>query len=283
MAAHAGAGARHAGKRLDDPRRIWKLLLILWTLFIWAHSLIPGVVSSEESMLFVRIIQPLFRLVGVTDIDIIHTLVRKGAHMSEYLVLGVLTIVAIRPRLEVPLWPAVETVLIWMTIPGVDEFIQTFVPGRVGALGDVGIDMFGFAIGAVITFLVNRWQEAEENAREEEALREREIRAERYRRKARRAAREREKQRKAAGVQTTGAIRTQRAARRPKHAPIGTTEQFAPQPQPEARESVGNTSDIQVRPRHSLGSSSVSRGRQRKIEVVPESSRKRFKDRTRRY
>ncbi len=193
--------ARHAARRSadDESRLAWKVLLVLWMVFIWVHSLIPGPVSSEESMLFVRLVMPLFKAVGVQDMELAHTLVRKAAHFSEYLVLGFVSIVALRPRLAVPLFPAVLTLFLWVFVPSVDEFIQLHVPGRAGLVTDVLIDMAGFAVGMLVSRLVQHAAETRARRQEERERRERQRRAERYVRRARQKAHERAKARAAEG------------------------------------------------------------------------------------
>ena len=53
---------------------------------------------------------------------------------------------------------ALLAALIGIAAPCIDETIQLFVPERVGALGDVLIDMAGFALATAICLLVSRTQ-----------------------------------------------------------------------------------------------------------------------------
>ena len=201
--------ARHAARRApeDEGRLAWKILLALWIIFIWVHSLIPGPASSEESMLFVRLVMPLFKAVGIKDLELAHLIVRKGAHFTEYMVLGFVTVVALRPRLTVPLFPAVLTVFIWVSVPSVDEFIQLHVPGRAGAVTDVLIDMSGFAVGLLVALLTQGVLESRARRQEERERRERQRRAQRYVRRARQKARERAKARSAEGERASAGSR----------------------------------------------------------------------------
>ena len=153
-------------------------------------------------MLFVRLVMPLFKAVGVKDIELAHLIVRKGAHFSEYLILGFLTIVALLPRLAVPLFPAVLTIIIWVAVPSIDEFIQLHVPGRAGMVTDVLIDMSGFAVGMVVALLTQHVLESRARRREERERRERQRRAERYVRRARQKAHERARARAAESDRT---------------------------------------------------------------------------------
>ncbi len=141
-------------------RNAWRFVLCIWILFIWIHSMFPGPVSSGESMMFVTVLKPIFHLFGVFDAELMHHIVRKCAHFTEYLILAVLSVLALEPRLRVPWWPAVQTCLIWVIVPVVDESIQLHVPGRGGSPVDVLIDMSGFALGLVISLTVRHIREA---------------------------------------------------------------------------------------------------------------------------
>lgn len=84
--------------------------------------------------------------------------IRKGAHASEYAVLGILIVCCIASSgmacagqrgLILPAW--ILTTLYACT----DEFHQLFVPGRSGQITDVGIDSAGALIGcAVIVWIL---------------------------------------------------------------------------------------------------------------------------------
>ena len=185
--------ARHVARGGDEgPRTVWMATLVLWVLVIWVHSLIPGPASTDESMTFVRLITPLLNILHVDDLDLVHTVVRKGAHLSEYFVLAMLSVVALRPRLAVPLWPAVMHALLCVAVPCIDELvIQVRVPGRDGSVRDVLIDMAGFALGTLIAVAVRRAVDRRRRRAWLLEQREREERAARYVRRARRRTRER--------------------------------------------------------------------------------------------
>lgn len=123
--------------------------LVLWLLFIWANSCVPGEASSSESLAFLQLVRPVFEALGVSDVNLMHTIVRKAAHFTEYLVLGVLAARAFG------LSPVLAVVLVGVCAPSVDETIQLFVPGRVGAVTDVLIDMTGYTTGSALVALVS--------------------------------------------------------------------------------------------------------------------------------
>lgn len=80
--------------------------------------------------------------------------VRKCAHFTEYMVLGILATHAFdfegRRTFDVLLPTAVFLLL----IPSIDETIQLFVPGRAGMITDVMIDCCGAATGVVLRYFL---------------------------------------------------------------------------------------------------------------------------------
>ena len=125
------------------------ILVALWVCFIWAHSLMNGTDSANESTRFVLFALPLLQRLGLSDIALATFVVRKCAHVSEYAMLGVLAFFLCRSqpgvRPERRLWLSSRVVMV-MT-PIVDETIQLFVPGREGSVRDVFIDLAGVCIG----------------------------------------------------------------------------------------------------------------------------------------
>lgn len=60
------------------------ILVALWVCFIWAHSLMNGTDSANESTRFVLFALPLLQRLGLSDIALATFVVRKCAHVSEY-------------------------------------------------------------------------------------------------------------------------------------------------------------------------------------------------------
>ncbi len=82
----------------------------------------------------------------------------KGVHFVEYAVLGALAAHAVRRT-----WPArsqwrvyLTAVLIAVGWGLLDEFHQSFVPGRFGEVNDVIADGIGAAVGAALLLAVHR-------------------------------------------------------------------------------------------------------------------------------
>ena len=143
----------------DSARRStilrWAVALCCWVLFIWGHSLIQGPQSSLESGMVVALVHPLFEALGVADVDLMTLIVRKGAHFSEYAVLGVLSwglfSARLRERGRAP-FPVAYLVAL---VPVCDECLQLFVPGRSGQPTDVLIDLAGICFGALLATAVS--------------------------------------------------------------------------------------------------------------------------------
>ncbi len=108
--------------------------LVVWMAIIFTFSSIPDLRSG---------LQPMWDLV-----------LRKFAHAGEYAILGWLAYHALRmsgvPRGRA----AVYAVLFGVLYAASDEFHQTFVPGRHGAVIDVTLDSFGVMFGAMVH---HRW------------------------------------------------------------------------------------------------------------------------------
>ena len=118
------------------PQAIDWLPVILWGLFIFSMS-----TSSLSSLNTSRFIEPmlkwLFPLASKETISLLHALVRKSAHFTEYAVLFWLLFrgpMAGRPYL------ALGVCVIYALL---DEGHQIFVPGRTPSLWDVALDSTG--------------------------------------------------------------------------------------------------------------------------------------------
>lgn len=145
-----------AGARLPRPRRAtvaWAAALACWVAFIWGHSLVPGAQSTAESDAVAGLLAALLPPLGSLDPDLVTLVVRKGAHLAEYAVLGVLLAGLVRSRRGGRALPVVAPVAL---VPLVDEAIQLGVPGRTGQLPDVLVDLVGMLLGASALLLVAR-------------------------------------------------------------------------------------------------------------------------------
>lgn len=161
-----GPGATLRGRALyrevcsmkeSEKQRLWwlgPLAILLVSLFIWGHSLVPAVQSSAESGRVVALLAPVLEKIGVEP-GLWQTLVRKGAHMTEFALLAVVWMVTLVRCKAVP-WPrkAATAAAVCMATAVVDETIQLRVAGRSGQISDVWVDLLGAAIGIALTAAV---------------------------------------------------------------------------------------------------------------------------------
>ena len=138
-----------------DRKVLWLLVLIAYTMFIFANSMTPAVESSRQSGYVLGGVQRMLASLGVGEIGITEHIIRKLAHFTEYAGLGLLLCQAVkgffsgRERRYV-------TALLGCFIPFADETIQLFVEGRSGQISDVWLDMSGVLFGTLLWYLVQR-------------------------------------------------------------------------------------------------------------------------------
>lgn len=123
--------------------RYW-LPVFLWMTLIFLMS--TGRFSAEQTS---RVVGPLlaFFFPGITpeQLETAHWVVRKGGHVAEYFVLGLLLFRAFRAgsidrrRLRWAVW----AVIVSIAYAASDEFHQSFVATRTPSVIDVGIDTAG--------------------------------------------------------------------------------------------------------------------------------------------
>ena len=106
--------------------------------------------SSNLSMFFRDILRTIFDYTGGSD-AISNHMVRKMAHVFEFLVLGVqITLFLKRTGLK----KCLMIIAVGMSVAIIDETIQIFT-GRGPAVKDVLIDTGGYLIGFLIVVLIN--------------------------------------------------------------------------------------------------------------------------------
>ena len=116
-----------------------------------------GSLSFQISLFLVKLASPLLPAAMSEEIlferaELIHYIVRKAAHMTEYFLL------ALSLQLPFTVWFSKQLKLILRIITGfsatvlfaaLDEFHQSFVPGRSGNFTDVCIDSAGALIASL--------------------------------------------------------------------------------------------------------------------------------------
>jgi len=141
---------------------IYRILAVLWMVVIFAHSAMDATDSSQESGVVVTFITEHF-ISGYEEMDAgqqakitdtVTLIVRKGAHMAEYAILGFLLVGALEIRHLFILW--LVAWILAIAYAGTDEFHQTFVAGRSGELRDVYVDGAGALIGVSVKIWIEK-------------------------------------------------------------------------------------------------------------------------------
>lgn len=138
------------------PSLGWTLALVAWVCLVWGNSLVPGTGSSRVSGLVVEVLGPALSALGCADPEAQTFLVRKSAHFLEHAVLAALAWKATGAWGLVGTRRVLALVALCVGVPCVDETIQLFVPGRVGSVRDVAIDVCGAAAGLWLCQAVSR-------------------------------------------------------------------------------------------------------------------------------
>ena len=144
-------------------------LTLLWMAFIFLMSEAPAVVSDRTSGRLVNFVQQVFYRKWDTlepaewekQMRQLHYLLRKIAHFTEFAVLGAdLSLILL--TFDKPFsfrFPA--GLLFGVLYASSDEFHQTFVEGRDGAVFDVCIDAGGVFVGVLLVLGLFAMSEAD--------------------------------------------------------------------------------------------------------------------------
>jgi VanZ family protein len=128
-----------------------------------------GVFTAENtSRIIVPVLHWIFPHASRGALLQMHYFIRKAGHFTEYFVLSLLILRGIRggqhaTRLA---W-ALATIAVVACYASLDEFHQSFVPGRTAAVSDVLLDTIGGATAQVVVALVMLWRQMREKQRNE--------------------------------------------------------------------------------------------------------------------
>lgn len=136
-----------------DFIKYWLPVIIWMCVIFWMST---GTFSSEQTSQFIiPLLNFLFPWFSPQDADLIHGLIRKSGHVTEYFILGLLSFRAFRGessqiwRLRWTVFGTVVVVLFAMS----DEFHQSFVASRTSSYVDVGIDSVGGILSQIVIIL----------------------------------------------------------------------------------------------------------------------------------
>ena len=127
--------------------------------FIFVQSALPGDLSSNESNFIVQLLVALFDV----DAESVGFAVRKCAHFTEYLVLGVSTMLLFGEM-------RLSGLIAWTVGAAyavTDEFHQLFVAGRSCEVRDMCIDAAGVLCGVMVVWLWRKRREQTDTERKE--------------------------------------------------------------------------------------------------------------------
>lgn len=132
------------------------IAVILWMIFIFNLSSQVAEQSNELSTGITEVVvKTVERINPQVDLDTykLNHIVRKNAHFFAYLVLGILTLNALRRSGIYGYKSVVLALVICVLYSMSDEIHQLFVPGRGGQFKDVIIDSAGVTIGIGVYLL----------------------------------------------------------------------------------------------------------------------------------
>lgn len=140
-------------------RRIFLVLAILTTAFIFSNSMQAAELSSLQSGRIVRLVQNILEAVGFSpDTDTLTTIIRKCAHFAEFFLqgfwLGLFFLAGKKPFLA----RIIHILFAGLLTACTDEFIQTFFDGRAGLLSDVFIDFAGVLLAALLCLVFDQYK-----------------------------------------------------------------------------------------------------------------------------
>lgn len=132
---------------------VYWIILIAWMIFIFYMSNQPADVSNGQSDFVLNLVETLGISISNNYVDIAITIIRKGAHFTEYLILSLLYFNVLRMYINKNK-ALIYSIGLSFIYAGTDEFHQLFVEGRAGRFTDVLIDTSGAATGSTIVLII---------------------------------------------------------------------------------------------------------------------------------
>ena len=139
------------------PKKLYCVLLILWMALIFYFSHQPvnesGQLSGSISNTIANNIENVFKF--SPDRNLLEHIIRKCAHFTEYMILGILMYTAFSKNNVLGGKIVSLCLILCILYAAGDEIHQIFVPGRGARITDVLIDSIGAAVGVCGIRLIN--------------------------------------------------------------------------------------------------------------------------------
>lgn len=126
------------------------ILMLLWMFLIFLMSSFDATESTNQSNFIVNIITNIFK---IENIELLSFIIRKLAHLTEYLILGLLVANMFTKNNINNLY--LISIILCIIYATSDEIHQLFVPGRACQLRDILIDSIGSITGVYLYKLIN--------------------------------------------------------------------------------------------------------------------------------
>ncbi len=133
------------------------LPVVLWLCCIFLLST-ESFSAENTSRILERLLRFLLPHITAREIDIIHFLVRKAAHVTEYCIMSLLLFHSFHNTMQIQRhWRWVfYSIVVVIFVAAIDEYHQAFVISRTSSIVDVGIDIIGGIIGQGISIIFYR-------------------------------------------------------------------------------------------------------------------------------
>lgn len=125
--------------------------VIIWALAIFIMSSFNAEESANQSNFIVNIIASIFK---INNISLLSLIIRKLAHFTEYLILGVLVINMFTKNNVRKSY--ILSILLCIIYATSDEIHQIFTPGRACQIKDILIDSIGSITGIYLFKLLKK-------------------------------------------------------------------------------------------------------------------------------
>lgn len=152
-------------KRRNVKRRLLWIAVFSWMIVILAFSSDSGQASNKKSAEVLRRVEPTLvqventAKVSVVNEDKLNLYIRKNAHVFNYFVLAILCYLVLKHLGLKGKRAYITAYCLATAFSMMDEFYQTFVPGRTGKFQDVMIDNIGVVLGICLVYAFLKFKE----------------------------------------------------------------------------------------------------------------------------